>query len=171
MPAHHARAELAYDRQGDEFETSARLAHQANLIGVEGDTYAFRHSLVREAIHTDLLPGERTRFHTRYAQTLEAAEAAHRDTAAIAYHWDAANVPERTFQAAIAAMGAAWRSFAYATSARMGERALELWDVVADAENVAGMPRFRLMSRTAAAHNLAGDGERSLAVIRLASEK
>lgn len=164
----HTQAELAFDRPMDEFEAAARMAQRANLLGVEANAYSFRHALVREAIHADLLPGERTRFHTRYAQALESAGSLHRDAAEIAYHWDAANVPEKTFKASVTAMDEAWRSFAYATSARMGERALELWDRIAEPEATAGMPRFRLMGRTAAAHNLAGDGDRSLAVIRLA---
>jgi len=164
----HALAEHAFDQAEDGFEASARLAQQANLITIDGDSYTFRHALLREAIHSDLLPGERTRFHTRYAQALENQDPARRDTAAIAYHWDAANVPDKTFKASIDAMGEAWRSFAYTTSARMGERALELWDSVSEPEQMAGMPRYRLMGRTAGAHNLAGDGERSLAVIRLA---
>ncbi|WP_288024916.1 helix-turn-helix transcriptional regulator [Arthrobacter sp.] len=165
----HLLAESAFDRTLDDFEASARLAQQANLIGIDGDSYTFRHALLREAIHADLLPGERTRFHTRYAQALESGDPAHRDTAAVAYHWDAANVPDKTFKASVTAMGEAWRSFAYTTSARMGERALELWDSVDRPEQAAGMPRYRLMGRTAEAHNLAGDGERSLAVIRLAA--
>ncbi|NVN00288.1 LuxR family transcriptional regulator [Arthrobacter sp. SDTb3-6] len=164
----HPLAENAYDRPRDTFEPAARLAQQARLIDVDGDSYTFRHALLREAVHSDLLPGERTRFHTRYAQALEAAEPARRDTAAIAYHWDTANAADKTFEASVAAMDEAWRRFAYTTSARMGERALELWDGVGEPEKVAGMPRYRLLARTAAAHNLAGDGERSLAVIALA---
>jgi DNA-binding CsgD family transcriptional regulator len=165
----HSLAEQAYDRAEREFEEAARAAQQAYLIGIDGDSYTFRHALLREAIHEDLLPGERTRFHTRYAQALEAAASMHSYSAEIAHHWDAANVPEKTFLASVAAMGEAWGSFAYSTSARMGELALELWDRLPEPEAAAGMPRFRLMERTAAAHDFAGDGDRSLAVIRLAA--
>nr|WP_141706855.1 ATP-binding protein [Streptomyces sp. TverLS-915] len=39
----------------------------------EGDGYRFRHSLVREAVGEDLLPGERSALNRRYAETVEAA--------------------------------------------------------------------------------------------------
>ena len=165
----HSQAVAAYDRPAEEFETSARAAQRANLLALEGSSYAFRHALVREAIHADLLPGERTRFHTRYAQALESADSGRHNAVEIAYHWHAANVQEKTFKASIAAVAEAERSYAYSTAARMGERALELWDRIEDAETAAGMPRYALMARTASAHNQAGDGERSLAVIRLAA--
>ncbi len=165
----HAQALAAYDRNVQEFEESARAAQRANLLGLDGGSYTFRHALVREAIHADLLPGERTRFHTRYAQALEAAGAGGLDSVEIAYHWHAANAQEKTFRASIAAVAEAERSYAYSTAARMGERALELWDSVPGAQSVAGMPRHALMARTASAHNQAGNGERSLAMIRMAS--
>ncbi|MBP2414930.1 DNA-binding CsgD family transcriptional regulator/tetratricopeptide (TPR) repeat protein [Arthrobacter stackebrandtii] len=165
----HAQALAAYDRDVQEFEESARTAQRANLLGLDGGSYTFRHALVREAIHADLLPGERTRFHTRYAQALEAAGSGGLDSVEIAYHWHAANAQEKTFRASIAAVAEAERGYAYSTAARMGERALELWDSVAGAESVAGMHRYALMARTASAHNQAGNGERSLAMIRLAA--
>jgi DNA-binding CsgD family transcriptional regulator len=164
----HTQALQAYDRPAAEFDVAARAAHGANLLRLEGSHYAFGHALLREAIHADLLPGERTRFHTRYAEAIEEGATTRRDSAEIAYHWHAANVPEKSFGASIAAMGDAECSYAYSTAARMGERALDLWDRIPQAEVMAGMPRFALMGRTASAHNLAGDGERSLAVIRLA---
>lgn len=165
----HTQALAAYDRSVEEFESSARAALGANLLLLDGRSYAFRHALVREAIHADLLPGERTRFHTRYAQALESAGPGQLHAVEIAYHWHAASAQQKTFKASIAAVAEAARSYAYSTAARMGERALELWDRVEDAQELAGMPRHALMARTAWAHNQAGDGERSIAVIRLAA--
>ncbi|MGA7203585.1 MAG: AAA family ATPase [Specibacter sp.] len=164
----HSRALAVYDRTPAEFEASARAAQHANLLRFDGTGYAFRHALVREAIHADLLPGERNRFHTRYAEVTGEDATARRESAEIAYHWRAANLPEKTFAASVAAMGDAECSYAYSTAASMGEQALELWERIPNAEDIAGMPRFALMARTASAHNLAGSGERSLAVIRLA---
>lgn len=165
----HNQAQAAYDRPVEEFEASARAALGANMLMLDGPSYAFRHALVREAIHADLLPGERTRFHTRYAQALESAGPGQLNAVEIAYHWHAASAQQKTFKASIAAVAEAERSYAYSTAARMGERALELWDRVEDAQELAGMPRHSLMARTAWAHNQAGDGERSIAVIRLAA--
>ena len=38
----------------------------------EGDAYAFRHALLREAVYDELLPGERSRIHAGYAALLAA---------------------------------------------------------------------------------------------------
>ena len=40
------------------------------MLTADEDGYAFRHGLIREAIYDDLLPGERTRLHTRFAEAL-----------------------------------------------------------------------------------------------------
>lgn len=40
------------------------------LVPVQGDSYSFRHALLAEAVYDDLLPGERTRWHTSYAAAL-----------------------------------------------------------------------------------------------------
>ena len=42
------------------------------MLLADADGYAFRHALIREAIYDDLLPGERTRLHTRFAEVLGA---------------------------------------------------------------------------------------------------
>src|SRR5439155_1618082 len=54
-----------------DFEAAIResVAHQLLVPdGTQG--YAFRHALIREAIYGDLLPGERTRLHARFAELL-----------------------------------------------------------------------------------------------------
>ncbi len=118
----------------------ARAAVVANVLVVDDSAYTFRHALVREAVHGDLLPGERTRFHARYAEALASREKPG-DITEIAYHWHAANNHAKAFPAKIAAMRSASQAYAYATAAQMGERALEIWDAIDDAEAVAGMPR------------------------------
>ena len=54
------------------------------------------------------------------------------------------------------------------TAAQLGERALGLWDVVPDPEAAAGMGKLELMGRTASYLRNAGEGERSLALIKSA---
>src|SRR5215469_8525219 len=49
-----------------------RLAVSANVLVPEGDGYAFRHALIREAIVGQVLPGARTRWHVRLAEALAA---------------------------------------------------------------------------------------------------
>ena len=58
--------------EDDALARALRPAVAANVLVVRGDGYAFRHALIREAVYDDLLPGERTRRHTRFAEALRA---------------------------------------------------------------------------------------------------
>jgi len=168
----HGLLAAVYHGSDQELESAAREAVTFGVLVIDGDDYAFRHALVREAILADLLPGERARFHARYAEAYEAqAEAAaggRRLAAEISYHWLGARDPVRAFPATIQAMREARAAVAYATSAQLGERALELWETVPDAERIAGMTKLELMGRTASQLRHAGEGERSLALVKLA---
>ena len=163
---------LSAVHRGDEaaLDAAARESVRYGVIGVDGDHYAFRHALVREAILADLLPGERARYHARYAEAYEAQAAAggRRLAAEISYHWIGARDPARAFPATIQAMREARAAVAYATAAQLGERALELWSLVREPERVAGMTRLELMGRTASHLRHAGEGERSLALVKAA---
>jgi predicted ATPase len=155
----------------DQLDAAAREAVFANVLVADERSYAFRHALVREAIHTDLLPGERARFHTRFAEALEAMGSERRVAAEVSYHWLAAHDTTKAFAASLAAMTEARSSYAYGTAAQMGERALELWDSVPDAESVARRKKIDLLAQTASALRNAGEGERSLAMINLALDE
>ena len=151
-------------------DSAARAAVLANVVIAEETRYSFRHALVREAIHTDLLPGERGRFHTAYAQALEERVRENADpseccSSEIAEHWFAAHNHAKAFPAALAAMEQARASYAYGDAAAMGERALDLWQNLPDAERVSGMSHVDLLAKTASALRNAGDGERSLAMV------
>jgi ATP/maltotriose-dependent transcriptional regulator MalT len=163
----HQLVEEVFERDAEQLDAAARAAVVANVLVVDDSAYTFRHALVREAVHGDLLPGERTRFHARYAAVLADREKPG-DITEIAYHWHAANNHAKAFPAKIAAMRSASHAYAYATAAQMGERALEIWDAIDDAEAVAGMPRSKLMGKVAAYLHTAGEPERALATITLA---
>ena len=62
-------------------------------------------------------------------------------------------------------------SFAYGSAAQLGERALELWQHVPDAEGVAGMSHVDLLAKTASALRNDGDSERSLAMVNAAIDE
>ena len=102
------------------------------------------------------------------AEALERTAGSRRVAAEISYHWMAAHVPEKAFPATLAAREEARAAFAYATAGQMGERALELWDQVAEPERVSGMNRLELLGRTSSHLRNAGENERSLALIDLA---
>ncbi len=171
----HALLATVFEGTADELDEAAREAVVANVLSADSTEYTFRHALVREAIHADLLPGERTRFHTRYALALEQEQENHepgdrreRSASQISSHWMAAHDLRRAFTATLEAMEEARVSYAYRTAAEMGDRALELWDQVHDAEAIAGRSHTELLSSTASALRNAGDNERALALVNVA---
>ncbi|MEJ3405145.1 AAA family ATPase [Rathayibacter sp. YIM 133350] len=163
----HERLARVFDGTAAQLESAAREAVIGGVLRIDGDAYAFHHALVREAILDDLLPGERARYHARYAEAFQAEAATRRVAAEISYHFLGARDFERAFPATMRAMWEARAAYAYATAAQMGERAIELWDDVADAEAVAGMRKVELISRTASHLRNAGEGERALAMVDL----
>ena len=154
------------DESPDAIDVAASEAIAASVLVVDGTAYAFRHALVREAIHDQLLPGERVRFHTRYAQALVAQSGSGgADATAISYHWMAAHNVREAFIASIAAFQQSRASFAFATAATMGERAIELWDQVPDASELAERSKVELLGDTSYVLRNAGESERAIALI------
>ncbi|SDZ11356.1 helix-turn-helix transcriptional regulator [Herbiconiux ginsengi] len=154
------------DATPDAIDDAAREAVTARVLVVDDTAYSFRHALVREAIHDELLPGERMRFHTCYAQALEDRQGAPSvDSTAISYHWMAAHNVRAAFTASLTAMAQARASFANSTAARMGERAIELWEQVPDAEALADRTRVELLAETSYILRNAGESERAIALI------
>ncbi|WP_022889175.1 helix-turn-helix transcriptional regulator [Agromyces italicus] len=166
----HGLLSEVYRGDDAELDAAARQCVHYGVLTIDGDDYSFRHALVREAILDDLLPGERARFHARYAEAYEAAAGAgsRRLAAEISYHWLGAHNATRAFPATLQAMREARAAAAYATAAHFGERALELWDVVPDPETAAGMGKLELMGRTASHLRNAGEVERGLALVKAA---
>ncbi|MFJ8886804.1 AAA family ATPase [Streptomyces sp. NPDC102402] len=122
----------------DDLDEALRAAVGANLLlpTPDIDGYRFRHSLVREAVSDDLLPGERTRLNRRYAEALEADPSlvrADERAARLASYWYAAHDAVRALPAVLQAAVAARRRYAYSEQLRLLERAMELWDDVPDA--------------------------------------
>ena len=57
----------------DQLDVALRAAIDAHvLVRTGGEEYAFRHALLGEAVYDDLLPGERMRLHTAYAEAVRA---------------------------------------------------------------------------------------------------
>lgn len=150
-----------------------REAAESGILVVVDDLYRFRHALLREAVHADLLPGERARLHRAYAETLESfgASTESGDAAALAYHWQLARDDRRALSAAVDAMHHAKARYAFGTAARFGELALDLWPQVPDAAQVTGLEHLELLHVLGSILRNAGDGERALAVADLALDE
>ena len=134
----HTLLAAVCERLDDDLLEDLRLAVEHQVLVTEGDRYSFRHALVQEAVYDDLLPGERTRLHARFAELLvespglfDGGEAER--VSEVACHWFPAHDNERALPAAVDAARAAEQMYAFPEALAHCERALELWDRVADA--------------------------------------
>jgi DNA-binding CsgD family transcriptional regulator len=150
-----------------------REAVANHIIAVSPEEhYRFRHALLREVVHDDLLPGERAALDLSLARALEAR--AEREgtgvylTAAIAHHYASAGDQPAALRASVRAAEAAERVHAYGEAAALLERAVELFDRVPDAESLAGADRATLLWRVAENHSLEGEEARQEAFARAA---
>jgi DNA-binding CsgD family transcriptional regulator len=132
------------------------------------ESYRFRHALVQEAIEAELLPGERAHLHATFASALadEGTEPTPARAAEIAYHWQAAHDLPRAFDAWLVAGTAAESVFAFAEAGAHFEHALELWDLVPDAQR-SGLDRVELLVRAATDRQTSAP-RRSVALVRRA---
>ncbi|MEU7059857.1 AAA family ATPase [Streptomyces sp. NPDC046197] len=117
----------------DDLIEALRAAVNANILiaAPTGDGYRFRHSLMREAVSDDLLPGERSRLNRRYAEALEddpTLVPADERVARLAAYWYHAHDPAKALPAALDASVVARARHAYSEQLRLLERAMELWD-------------------------------------------
>ncbi|MEU6508185.1 AAA family ATPase [Streptomyces sp. NPDC046942] len=155
----------------DELEAALREAVGRQLL-VPGpaDTYAFRHALTREAVYTDLLPGERSRLHGAYGRLLAARGRAPETAAERAHHARESHDLPGALAACLEAADHARRLGAPAEELRHLETALDLWPSVPEPERpgAAGRDRITLTLRASAAAAHAGDAHRAVALTRAA---
>ncbi|WP_217141808.1 LuxR family transcriptional regulator [Streptomyces sp. AC627_RSS907] len=173
----------------DDLIEALRAAVDANLLlpAPDGDGYRFRHSLVREAVADDLLPGERSRLNRRYAEALDADPTlvpATERVMRLASYWYHARDPARALPAVLDASVEARRRHAYSEQLRLLERAMELWNSVPDEVRATLRPVDRtavhppcgrdprstplryldLMAEAAVAGRLCGERERAMKI-------
>jgi predicted ATPase/DNA-binding CsgD family transcriptional regulator len=168
---HRLLAEVAEVPEAD-LEDALRAAVAAQLLVPHGgEAYEFRHALVREAVHDDLLPGQHTRLHARYAAAIEARPelvGAERAPAEIAHHWYLAHDHPRALTAAVRAAAAAGERYAYAEQSRLMDRVLALWDQVPDAPERAGMTHLDMLLAALDAATDAGNHGQALHLTKAA---
>nr|WP_255643940.1 helix-turn-helix transcriptional regulator [Actinoplanes polyasparticus] len=154
-------------------ESALRVIVAAQLVAVvdaEGG-FEFRHALVREAVHDDLLPGEHARLHARYARAVEAEPhlvPMGRAAAETAHHWHAARDHPRALITAKIAADEAKQRFAYGEQARLLDRVLQLWEDVPDAQTLLGLDHLDLLEESALAAIDSGEHMRALTLTRAA---
>ncbi|MDX6335988.1 MAG: hypothetical protein QOG05_3328 [Streptosporangiaceae bacterium] len=154
---------------GPEYEDAIRdCVAQQLLVPGGADGYVFRHALIREALYTDLLPGERTRLHARFAELL--ADPARLATvpgsaAELAHHCLASHDIAGAFAASVRAGQESERLAAPAEAHRHYDAALALWERVSEPEQLAGQDRDHLAF--CSANCAASSGEITRAVQQL----
>ena len=129
-----------------------------------GQDCVFRHALIGEALHQDLLPCEHTALHRRYATILEADPSlvpAGSAAIELAEHWHHAHDPARALGSAWRAAAAAGRALGSAERLAMLVRVLELWGSVPDAEELTGSGHTDVLRQAAQAAEVAGENQLS----------
>ena len=133
----------------------------------------FRHALIREAVHEDLLPGEHGRLHDRFARAIAASPqpgapqpGADRDGAPLV------RGAQRDMGAdhRLAGRGEARRALAHAERLTLVARVLELWDQVPDAAERIGAGHAQVLEEAVAAAYDAGEVERGIALATRGAE-
>jgi DNA-binding CsgD family transcriptional regulator/tetratricopeptide (TPR) repeat protein len=137
-----------------------RPAVAANVLRADSDGYSFRHSLIREAVHDELLPGERGGLHGRFARAIEVDPLLvppGRASVERAYHWYAALDTASALTSAWQAAAESGQALAHAEQLAMLSRVLELWDHVPDAAERIGADHVAVLEAAGEAAELAGE--------------
>jgi DNA-binding CsgD family transcriptional regulator/tetratricopeptide (TPR) repeat protein len=162
----HALLAAVTGLAGDDLAHRLRPAVAANVLRADEDGYAFRHALIREAIYDDLLPGERTRLHTRFAEVLGSDAglvAPGRGLIEQAHHYYYAHDVPGALVSAWQAAAAAGHALAHAEQLTLLARVLELWDKVPDAAERIGASHLLVLEQAATAAQTADEPERGIA--------
>jgi DNA-binding CsgD family transcriptional regulator len=165
-------------RSEAEVLAALRAAVDAHILvpDPDGGSYGFRHALIREVVNADTLPAERRGLHARIARALAEQpglrmpdEAGH--AAEIAHHWYAAGDYRAALPATVRAGLGALDRYAFAEALHHLQRALDLWDVLAAGDRVAGADRAEVEAAAARAAYLLGDTERAVALTEAACRR
>lgn len=157
-------AVVGSDERALEADLREAVNGQVLMVDPARQAYAFRHALMREAVHADLLPGEHARIHARYAQALERS-ARPEQAGEIAHHWSSAHESDRSFEWYLRAAEHSRSIYAWREQLAHLERALDLWDQVDAPEERAGLDRIELLARTSRAAANVGLPDRAVGLL------
>jgi DNA-binding CsgD family transcriptional regulator/tetratricopeptide (TPR) repeat protein len=166
----HGLLAAVADLSEDDLNGALREAVESYLLAPDSATvgYSFRHALLREAIYSDLLPGERRDLHLRLAQILSGqpalAGAKAAGAAELAHHWYAARELPAALAALVSAGVAAEGLCAPAEAWEHYERALDIWDRVAPVPGELPLERVEVLRRAAEAALMTGEEERAISL-------
>ena len=171
----HSRLYGVTQQEGLDLDEPLReaVAHNVLVVTDQGEAYAFRHALLREAVYQELLPGERVRLHGKYARFLREHQSGRGVAAALAHHSLESNDLRTALVASVQASKEAERVGAPAEALRHMEQALRLWDAADEkdcpADLVAG--EYELLRAASWLSAASGQPERAVAYARSATTK
>ena len=148
-----------------------RPAVAANVLLTDDDGFVFRHALIREAMHDELLPGEGGQLHSRFAEAISADPALvppGRAATEAAHHWYAAHDMTWALISAWQAAAESSHALAHAEQLAMLSRVLDLWEQVPDAEQRIGTGKVEVLEMAARAAELAGEFDRGITFAKAA---
>ncbi|MFI6502113.1 ATP-binding protein [Nonomuraea typhae] len=155
-----------------ELETALRPAIAGNVLQIaDNRAYVFRHALIREAVHEELLPGEHQRLHARYAEEISRNRQLvppGRASVELAHHWYGARNDEWALISAWEAARKSVKAWAYAEAIPLLERVLMLWDKVPDAATRINADHTYVLEKAAMAAANSAEVERGVKFVRAA---
>ncbi|MFB9674718.1 helix-turn-helix transcriptional regulator [Streptosporangium vulgare] len=155
-----------------ELDDALRTAIAANVLQVaDGRAYVFRHALIREAVHDELLPGEHARLHARFAEEIgkdRTLVPPGRAAIEIAHHWHSARDDLWALVSAWEAAGKAAKTFAHREMMQLLERVLTLWSKVPDAAGRIGVDHTTVLEQAAEAASACGEVDRGSKFVKAA---
>lgn len=155
-----------------EFDSALRELFGNHLMfSDDAGRYVFRHALLREAVYSDLLPGERVQLHAAAAGALRAMDFGPEFAAARAHHFRESNNLPEALRASIQAAEYAGVIGAPAEGLRHLESALELWSAVPDAPKIAEQNQVVTLLDAANAATLSGRPGRAIALTKQAQDE
>ncbi|PRX63098.1 regulatory LuxR family protein [Nonomuraea fuscirosea] len=155
-----------------DLETALRPAIMGNVLQIaDSRAYVFRHSLIREAVHDELLPGEHQRLHSRFAEEISKDRTlvpSDRAAVELAHHWYGARNDRWALISAWEAARKSSKAFAYTEAVPLLERVLTLWDRVPDAAELIGCDHTGVLERASEAANSGGDADKASKFVKAA---
>jgi DNA-binding CsgD family transcriptional regulator/tetratricopeptide (TPR) repeat protein len=143
---------------------AARAAVDNRILEAGEDGYRFHHRLIKEVLEPRLLPGERVRWHRRYAEALSTRPGGQLQNARLAHHWRLAGEPALALGAAVAAAHEAERLHGFAEAFEHWTDALELATELRG--TVTDIDPTVLWQRAAEAGDQCGEHEQALGLLQ-----
>ncbi|MEV0623059.1 AAA family ATPase [Nonomuraea sp. NPDC050404] len=153
-----------------DLEAALRPAIARNVLQIaDNRAYVFRHSLIREAVHDELLPGEHQRLHAGFAEEISKDRTLvppGRAAVELAHHWYGARDDRWALISAWEAARKSFKAFAYTEAVPLLERVLTLWDRVPDAAEQIGADHTAVLERAASAASAGGEVDKGTRFVK-----